>query len=80
MLQQPMMYRIDHDEPGFDLAQAVRAPAPRQVAPPVPNETLSAAGQLRFVLDVCGNVLGGGLLLVFLLGLPWLLGRVFALA
>ena len=73
------MYRIDHDEPGFDLEQAVRAPVPRQVAAPVPNGS-PEPGRLRLLLDVCGNVIGGGLFLALLLVLPMWLGRLLGAA
>ena len=75
-MQQPMMYRIDQEEPGFDLEQAVRAPVPRQVATPIPNDTSSASHRLRLLLAVCGNVLGGGALLAFLLAAPLVIGRL----
>jgi hypothetical protein len=75
-MQQPMMYRINQDEPGFDLAQAVRAPVPRQIAAPVPNDVITGQGRIRLVLATVGNVLGGGLLLALLLALPMMLGRI----
>ena len=78
MLQQRLTYRISHDEPGFNLAQATRAPTPEQVAMPVPNDLHQPGiAPWRMVLQVTGNVIAGGALLGLLLVTPALFGLVF---
>ena len=78
MLQQRLIYRIGHDEPGFDLEQATRAPIPEQVAAPVLNASHQPdITPWRLVFQVAGNVIAGSALMGLLLAAPALIGILF---
>jgi len=63
----------------FDFRQAQRAPVPQQVARPDPASG-SEPARWPWLLEVAGNMLGGGMLLAALLAAPIVAARLLGLA